>query len=825
MFDNSTIAQKINAIDESIAFQDSIEYILTDSRSLTHSEHTLFFAITTATGDGHLYIHQLYERGVRNFVVTLRLEEYEDLKGKANFFQVRDALTALQRLAAEWRNEFQIPVIGITGSNGKTVVKEFLYQLLSPYYRVVRSPKSYNSQLGVPLSVLKMSSDDQLAIFEAGISQPGEMLRLADIISPTIGIFTNIGSAHQEYFDDLAHKINQKLLLFRSCEHIIYNADDERIRKGIEESGLYSRSVGWSMKNRDASIFVEIVSRSSSSTTLSLHYIGLSQTIEIPFTDEASIENCIHCFAVICVLLPRQVTQVKDLFRRLEPVEMRLEVKEGMHGNYIINDTYNNDINSLRIALEYQSKRAQADGHKRVLILSDILQSAVVPKTLYVEVAKMIKEFGCDLLIGVGKSIYDNRDYFRKINSSFFLTTKDLLYYEPYASLKDCSILIKGAREFGFEAVVEKLSRQVHETVLEVDIESIAKNFKLYKSKLPPSTRFIVMAKAQGYGVGAYELAKTLEQQQVEAIAVAVADEGKELRMRGILTPIIVMNPEISAFDLIIRNGMEPELYSLSMLERFMRHVEKAGFDRYPVHIEIDTGMHRLGFLPQEIDLLADTLKHLPLLHVKSVYTHLAAADDPKEDVFTIGQLETFKKAANLLEEKLGYPLLRHALNTAGIERFPQYHFDMVRLGLGIYGISPTGISGLSPVSKLRTTLLQIKEIPEGESIGYGRRGMLSGTGKIGIIPIGYADGFDRRFSRGVGKVSVKGKLCPIVGNVCMDTCMIDLTGVPANEGDEVIVFGAPGVLITDLADAVGTIPYEIISKLSPRVRRAYYKE
>lgn len=824
MYDIETIVKKLKVKDSRIVRNDVIERFLTDSRSLTIRENTVFIAFRTNTDDGHRYIGQLYEHGVTNFIISQPLSSFASLYPEANFVEVLDTLQALQKLAKEWRSAFDIPVVGITGSNGKTVIKEFMYQLLSPFYNIVRSPRSYNSQLGVPLSVLKMKENHDLAIFEAGISEPGEMIKLADIIQPTVGIFTNIGSAHQERFNSLAHKIDEKMLLFASCDRVVYNADDPNLVKGIETAGLQARAFGWSMQDRSASLYVEIFEQKDVKTLIRYYFLGMSNDIVIPFTDKASIENCIHCIASILVTRPALMEQCKDRFAVLEPVEMRLEVKLGDRGNYIINDAYNNDINSLRIALDYQQRRTRSDGHKRVLILSEILQSSVRPRELYREVSSMLQEYGCDLLIGVGRELCSHRDLFTMLNASFFVSTEELLLRNPFASLEHCSILIKGARKFHFEKVVKSLTKQVHETVLEVNLEAVRNNLRYYKSLLPQETRFITMIKAQGYGIGSVELAKVLEQEHVEALAVAVADEGRELRSNGVLTPIIVMNPEQEAFDTIISYHLEPEIYSFSLLERFRQRIDKEGFTQYPVHIEIDTGMHRLGFLPNEIEHLAREINSSSVLKVRSVFMHLAAADAPGEDAFTLRQIELFQEATQKLQSLIGYAPLRHVLNTAGMERFPQYHFDMVRLGIGLYGVSATGGAPLDPICRLRTIILQIKEIPQGESVGYGRRGHLEGVGRIGIIPIGYADGYDRRFSCGVGLVSVGGVLCPTVGNICMDTTMIDLTGVEAQEGDEVVVFGSAGVDYATMAQRIGTIPYEIMSQLAPRVQRVYYR-
>lgn len=825
MYDINGIIQTLKPTDKHIVRNDRIQQFLTDSRSLTSREETMFVAFRTTTDDGHHYIDQLYKHGVRNFLISKPLASFAESYPEANFIEVLDTLKALQKLAAEWRKRFDIPTIGITGSNGKTVVKEFLYQLLQPYFNIVRSPRSYNSQLGVPLSILNMRDTNTLAIFEAGISEPGEMGKLGQIVQPSIGIFTNIGSAHQERFNSLAHKINEKMLLFQSCSRVIYNADNPELVKGIETAGLQALAFGWSTTKTPTDLHIELKEQPDGHTQIAYHYLGTSGQVIIPFTDKASIENSIHCIAAILVIRPSLLKEVAPRFQSLESVEMRLEVKEGDQGNYIINDAYNNDINSLRIALDYQNRRASSDAHKRVLILSEILQSSVMPRQLYREVATLLQNYKCDLLIGVGRELCVHRDLFSLIEGTFFENTEQLLASKVLGSLCNSSILIKGARTFRFEKVARRLTKQVHETVLEVNLEAIRSNLRHYRNLLPEGTRIITMIKAQGYGIGSLELAKVLEQEHVEALAVAVADEGRELRAHGVLTPIIVMNPEKEAFETIIAHNMEPEIYSFSLMELFRRRIDREGITNYPIHIEIDTGMHRLGFLPHEIEALAEQLNATSSIRVKSLFTHLAAADDPQEDPFTLRQFELFQQTADKLSQHLGYCPQLHVLNTAGIERFPQFNHGMVRLGIGLYGISSSGQEKLTPTCKLRTTILQIKEIPMGESIGYGRRGHVEGPGRIGIIPIGYADGYDRRFSCGVGQVSVGGVLCPTVGNVCMDTTMIDLTGVSAREGDEVVVFGAPGVEYSAMAERIQTIPYELLAQLAPRIRRIYYKE
>lgn len=826
MYTLQTIAEKIHAHRCAIRSEVFIEHFLTDSRSLMHPQSTLFFAIRTVTGDGHLYIDQLYNHGVRSFVVKDEFDKLTQQYPDANFLEVRDVIRSLQKIAAEWRREFNIPVVGVTGSNGKTIVKEFLYQLLADTYRVVRSPRSYNSQLGVPLSVLKMTSEDQIAIFEAGISQLGEMARIEEVIKPTIGVITNIGSAHQENFSSIAQKVDEKLLLFGGCDRIVYNMDEPEIVAGLQRLGLLSRARGWSRKDPKAHLYVRSIETGRDTTKLNFLVLGIEYSIEIPFTDQASIENVLTCVLTTIIINPSLIDH-PELFSKLEPVEMRLELIEGNRNNLIINDVYNNDINSLKIALDFQQQRATDADLEPVLILTEIQQSALNERPLYSRVGELIGKYRISKFYGIGKELFAYREFFpAEIGErNFFPSVEDFLSSDIPQQLSQACILIKGARSFHCERISDRLSRKVHETTLEVDLDAVAHNLQYYRSKLPQGTQCIAMVKAQGYGVGAYEVAKKLDQMHVGALAVAVADEGRELRSQGILSPILVMNPEPTAFDTLLEWHLEPVVFSWKLLRALANKIDKQGFDNIGVHIEVDTGMHRLGFRPDEIPELARFFAQTHLLRARSIFTHLAAADMPEEDAFTRNQLEVFRTTADQFSEIIGYHPLYHALNTAGVERFPQYAFDCVRLGIGLYGISPSMDKHLEPAVRLRTTLLQKSYISGDETIGYGRRGHLTQGGEIGIIPIGYADGYSRRMSCGRGWVVVHGKRCPIVGNVCMDTCMIDLSQCPeAQEGDEVILFGDKEARIEDLARAIDTIPYELIADLAPRVRRVYYQ-
>ena len=799
----------------------SVSILLTDSRRLSFPEQSLFFAIKTKTGDGHRYIEELYRLRVRNFVVSEVLPEFEQMK-EANFLVVKDTMKALQKLATYHRRRFNIPVIGITGSNGKTIVKEFLYQLLHKEFNIVRSPRSYNSQLGVPLSVWQMNEKHTLGIFEAGISQPDEMEKLGPIIAPTIGIITNIGEAHQENFISMSQKCLEKLTLFNESEAIIYDGDNTLIANCIEAACLSHKAIAWSRTDSEAPLYIEAVVKKTSETVIRCTLFGLTKEYVIPFTDDASIEDAIHCLAVMLYLKPTSVNDTKK-FARLEPVAMRLDVKQGIAGCLLINDTYNSDINSLDIALDFLQSRHADKKMKRTLVLSDILQSGTLPKSLYKKVADLVRRKKVDRIIGIGHDLKEYGSVF-DMEKEFYDTTDEFIQSPTFKQFRDELILLKGSRRFHFERISELLEKKVHETILEVNLDAVVHNFNYYRSKLKPETKMVCMVKADGYGAGSYELAKTLQEHRCDYLAVAVADEGAGLRKEGISIPIIVMNPEFGSFNVMFENNLEPEVYSFRLLDAMIRETERRGITSYPIHIKIDTGMHRLGFRPDDIPAVCERIKEQSGVMVRSTFSHLAGSDSPAFDDFTHKQLDTFARAAASLEDGLEHRVIKHILNSAGIERFADHQMDMVRLGISLYGISASGVKGLRNVSTLRTTILQIQHVAAGDSIGYSRRTYVDRASRIAIIPIGYADGLDRHFSNRAGEVLVGGKRCPIVGNICMDACMIDVTDTDAKEGDPVIIFGEE-LPVSELADRLGTIPYEILTSVSPRVKRVYYQE
>ena len=801
----------------------TITWLLTDSRSLCFPEETLFFALKSKRNDGHRYISELYARGVRHFVVSTRpTEEQLQAMSEATFLVVPDTLAALQLLAESHRAGFHIPVVGITGSNGKTIVKEWLSQLLCPSFRVARSPRSYNSQIGVPLSVWQMNESTQVALIEAGISEPDEMKRIKAIIAPTIGILTNIGGAHQENFSSVEDKCIEKLTLFRDSDVVIYNGDDEQICYCVNRALHSAREIAWSRHDTDKPLYISSVTQSEGSTTIKYLYLGFPGSYTIPFDDDASVENSIHC-AAACLYLGLSTEEIAERMAHLEPVAMRLEVKEGKNGCTLINDSYNSDIASLDIALDFMARRPEREGRQRVLILSDLLQTGQESLPLYKTVAELIETRGVERIIGIGPALTEASECFR-ISKSFYTTTEEFLQSDELRHMSRSLVLVKGSRSFGFERIAEQLTLKVHETTLEIDLNAMVDNLNYYRSLMLPTVKTVCMVKAFAYGAGFYEIAKTLQDHRVDYLAVAVADEGEQLRKAGITANILVMNPELNAFKTLFDNRLEPEIYSFGILEEMIHACERQGYTHYPIHLKIDTGMSRLGFRPDEIPALIERLQQQSAVIPRSVFSHFAGSDSCDFDTFTHLQAQRFDDASHALQTAFPHKILRHICNSAGIERFPEYHFDMVRLGLGLYGISPVGDRLIHPISTLKSTILQIHEVSPSETVGYSRRGQLSRTSRIASIPIGYADGLNRRLGNGLGYCIVGGHKAPYVGNICMDVCMIDVTDIPCHEGDSVEIFG-PQLPVTQLAEWLGTIPYEVLTGISTRVRRVYLIE
>lgn len=806
--------------------QFQIHDIIIDSRQLISTDRCVFFALVGNRNNGHKYIKELYNRGLRAFVISETPDDIDSMPDAA-FILVEDTLAALQSLTAFHRKQFEIPVIGITGSNGKTIVKEWLFQILSPDRSVIRSPKSYNSQVGVPLSVWQMNEKHEMAIFEAGISEPEEMERLRAIIKPTVGLFTNIGQAHSENFIRIEQKVGEKLKLFTKVKMLVYCSDFAEIQSVIIRSEILNaiNVFTWSRKSSKSDLFIKSTKEENHTTIIDAVYKEENISITIPFTDDASIENAIHCWAVALVFgLPNKT--IADRMLALTPIAMRLEVKSGINNCTIINDSYNSDVNSLAIALDFMNQQQQ---HKnKTLILSDILQSGRNEIDLYTYVAQLIESKGVDMLIGIGESIKRQTSRFH-IEKVFYSTTRDFLSNYPFSSFVNQTILLKGARIFEFEKISNALQEKAHETILEINLNNLVSNLNYFRSRIRPETKLMVMVKAFGYGSGSLEVANVLQFHHVDYLTVAYADEGVELRMAGITLPIMVMSPEENSFETMIKYYLEPEVFNFRTLDLLEQAIEKIVLPRnkpVKVHLKIDTGMHRLGFEEDEIDVLLQRILDNPMLRVQSVFSHLAASDTPEHDEFTKGQIALFERVSSKIANNFPYPIIRHILNTAGISRFNKSQFDMVRLGIGLYGVPSTVIEKdkLHTVTSLKSTISQIREIKSDESIGYNRHSFTKRPSRIGVVPIGYADGLSRLLGNGKGTLWVNDQPAQIIGDVCMDMCMIDVTDIQAQEGDTVVVFDDKHT-ITQIAKDCQTIPYEILTRISRRVKRVYFQE
>ena len=787
-----------------------------DSRTVVSPEHTLFFALTGNNHNGHDYISTLYANGMRAFVINEYREEFTTLT-EANFIHVENVLVALQQLARHHRQQIITPVIGITGSNGKTIVKEWIYQLMSASnsLKIYRSPRSYNSQVGVPLSLLGIEYDTDYSIIEAGISRKGEMSRLEKMIQPTIGIFTHLGDAHDENFTSKEEKLAEKAKLFRSCKWVIGQAGEtlERIRSYLPSSVSF---LLWG-EDKNADVQTETLYISKGHRHVQVYYKGHVFTLEIPFSDLVSYENCMNA---VCLLLwmSTPVDILTERVRHLSTIAMRMEIKDGINHCTLVNDYYNSDPSSFRMALNMLA--IQDATKERVVILSDFMDTGMDKEELYTLVSQMLCVANISLFIGIGKQLCKYRHIFPD-NSRFYEDTEHFLRQEERDNFNNQIILIKGARAFQFEYIAGFLQKQSHSTILEVDLDAMVHNLNHFRSLT--DAHIAVMVKAFSYGSGSREIASLLQYHRVDYLMVAFADEGIELRAAGITIPIAVMNPEREAFDNMIMFNLEPEIYALDILEDFNRALNKHGIKRFPVHIKLNTGMNRSGFDEQDLPHLLEFFQTERSVYIRSMFSHLAGSDETMHDEFTLGQIHLFERMTERIQAQFNYKIWRHILNSAGIERFPQYHFDMVRLGIGLHGISATH-ANLQPVSSFKTYISSIREVPEGQSIGYGRKSYTTRPSRIAVIPVGYADGLNRHLSNRVGNVFVKGKRVPIIGNICMDTCMIDVTDTNATIGDEVEIFGKH-ILVTELSEQLGTIPYEILTGISHRVKRVYYKE
>lgn len=800
-----------------------ISHLLTDSREVFNPQQTLFFAMRTKNNDGHKYVDELYRLGIRNFVVENVYPEWNQMES-VNFLKVKNTLQALQTVSTFHREHFHIPVIAITGSNGKTIVKEWIYQLLGAMRNITRSPRSYNSQIGVPLSVWQLDEKTDLGLFEAGISMPNEMAKLQRIIQPTIGVLTNIGDAHQENFKNLKEKCLEKLELFINCNVIICEEGNPLLDECMESACLSQKRFTWSYNLRSSSpLLIQSIDRKDSVSYITYSFLDLLFTVELPFTDDASIENVTSAIAV-AIYLTTPIDIIQQNVMNLEPVAMRLDVRQGKNQNVIVNDTYNSDINSLKIALSFLGQQATIDSQKKTLILSDILQSGYSDEALYRSVLDSARAANIEKIIGIGEHISKQELIFENIPHAFFRTTEEFIQSGIWNDFYSETILLKGSRSFEFEKIAELIEQKTHETVLDINLDAVVHNYKYYRSRLNPKTKIICMVKADAYGSGSVEVAKILQHHKCDYFAVAIAEEGSALRKAGIKVPIIVLNPEVGGFNQLFESYLEPEVYNFRILDAFIKEAQRRGVSDYPIHIKMDTGMHRLGFTEEDLPQLISRLKSQKALKVLSVFSHLAASESWSFDDFTTNQITIFKKVANLLEVGLGYTIWYHILNSAGIERFPEEQMDMVRLGISQYGVSASGLTGLKNVCTLRTTILQIKRVKASETVGYGRRGVLEHDSDIATLRIGYADGLSRQFGNGAGVVLVKDKLVPFVGNICMDLSMIDVTGLGAKEGDSVIIFG-DNLSLIDVANSINTIPYEVLTSVSSRVKRIYFRE
>ena len=802
-----------------------IEHLLIDSRKLLFPLSTLFFTLPGPRRQGSAFVKDLYSKGVRNFIVDDSFIFLPQDFEAANIIQVKNVLQALQQLTAYHRSQFHFPVMGITGSNGKTIVKEWLYQLLQYDFNIVRSPKSYNSQIGVPLSVWQMNTLHTLGIIEAGISLPGEMENLEKIIKPSIGIFTNIGEAHSEGFENIANKIVEKIKLFANCGTVIYCKNEALIDEAMLLLQQKNNTILFTWgEHKDATLCISSIQVQPFNTVIKGVFKEKKLSISIPFTNDAAVKNAITCW---CVLLHLQIDYelIQERMLQLKPVEMRLELKQGINNCSVINDSYSADITSLSIALDFLQQQQQHP--KRTVIISDILQSGKKNAALYQEVADILQQKNINRLIGVGIEIVKYSNAFSSIKETeFFNSTAEFLQKFPAMHFYNESILLKGARLFEFEQISHLLEEKIHQTVLEINLNAVTHNLNTYQQLLNPGVKLMAMVKAFSYGSGGFEIANLLQFHNVDYLAVAYADEGVELRKAGITLPIMVMNAEEVTYDVLVQHNLEPELFSFGILSTFEDYLLRNGIQIYPVHIKLDTGMRRLGFEQKDMQELCNRLQSTSAFKIQSVFSHLAASDSALHDTFTNAQAKALLEGCEQIQKITGYTFIRHIANTSAIHRHKNLQFDMIRLGIGLYGVDadPAIQQQLKNVTTLKTTISQIKKVKAGESIGYSRKGVAAKDSVIATVRIGYADGYPRLLSNGVGKMLLHNNLVPVIGNVCMDMTMLDITGANAQEGDEVIVFGA-ALPVSELAVLAQSIPYEILTGISQRVKRVYFEE
>jgi len=791
-----------------------IHQVIIDSRKAKHFSHHLFVAIKGPHHDGHQFIEELYKKGFRNFLISNADFKTSDFP-QANFLLTNDGLEAFQNIARNHRSQFQIPIIGITGSNGKTIVKEWLSSCLQNHYKVCKNPKSYNSQVGVSISVLGLNSGDEIGVFEAGISQKGEMEKLQNIIQPSIGIFTNIGQAHSENFNSLEEKIKEKLKLFSGVEKLIYCKDHKEIHDAISPENS-TELIAWSKQDDTAFLYVKHVNQRADKSILTLIHKATEKSFTIPFNDEASIENCLH---LICTLISLNIRnkEIQKTLNLLQPLAMRLELKEAKGNSLLINDAYSSDIDSLKIALDFLHQ--QSGNAKKVAILSDLDETGIPKTELFPKLMNLLDSYEVEQVIGIGANFSDYQAMFS--NCTCYKSTDEFIENTADFDLSNSAILLKGARRFQFERIAEILEQKIHETVLEVNLNAISENFHYYKSLLKKETKVMVMVKAFSYGTGSYEIAHHLEYHNADYLAVAYVDEGIALRKKGIQTPIMVLNPDGTQFKQLIEHHLEPEIYSFRQLKALQHELKRLNLSDYPIHLKVDTGMRRLGFESAEIDGLISWISQHKEIRLASVFSHLASSENIEDKNFTTIQIDEFTSICNEIESKIKTPFLKHILNSSGITNYTEAQFDMVRLGIGLYGI---GDENLQNCSSLKSMISQIKEVPAGESVGYNRAYYADETIRIAIIPIGYADGLNRALSNGKGQVLINGKKANIIGNICMDMCMVDISLIEAQEGDEVIVWNTQKHIL-DLAKSLNTIPYEVLTNVSQRVKRVFLQE
>ena len=793
-----------------------IEKVVYDSRKTFLPERTLFVAIKSGNNDGHRYIKELYDKSIRAFIVESCAHIDYSLYPEAAFIECAHSIECLQLISQQIRQDFKYPVVGITGSNGKTIVKEWLSKILEESYNVGRSPRSFNSQIGVPLSLLLLTDDLDYALIEAGISQPNEMEQLANCVQPNYGVLTAIGSAHQENFSSLEQKLDEKLKLFHSTQ-VIFCHDEPKVMEQIKRQ-YPSKQLLCCGASQQANLKLIGQKPLEEGMRLSLKWKAEEYTVDLPFADAISINNALLSI-LVALKFGVDFAKIGKAIRSLQAIAMRLEQKEGVNNCLLIDDAYNSDLTSLELALDFLNQMGAKRGLSKTLILSDIFQSGMPQEDLIAEIKKLVKEKGVHRLIGIGPELHQVMG-----GENAYCSTDDFIKAFDANTFKDEAILLKGSRSFSFERISALLEQRRHKTVLEINLNALTENVQQFRSKLCNTTKLLAMVKAFSYGSGSFEIANVLQHQKVDYLGVAFADEGIELREAGITLPIIVMNPELSSFPLMLSYDLEPEIYSFEVLNAFEKVVQSHGLSAVPVHLKLDTGMNRLGFLPHETEGLLHALNHSSALKVASVFSHLAGSDELEHDEFTRQQIQCFTRVCAQVQDGLGYSFFRHILNSAGIERFPEAQFDMVRLGIGMYGVSACDDTALQAVITLKSYVSQLKHIAKGDTIGYGRIGTANKDMQIGIVPIGYADGFNRLLSNGVGQVVINGQLAPVVGNICMDMCMVDVTHISLVEGDEVEVFGSQ-YTIHQMAQALHTIPYEILTSISRRVKRVYVME